>query len=144
MRLKIRHDLTYRFDPPARGVVHTYRLNPRNHDGQHVVDWRIDTDVNCRIKFGEDGFGNLTQAFTADGPLSSIAVSVECKIDTTDTAGFVRGAVERFPPQLYLRTTDLTRSSNEMRAFAEDACSQSVGTIAKLHALLPAVCNAVD
>ena len=142
MQFRVRHTLKYRYTPATRGVVHAYRLNPRNYDGQHVSNWQIDVDVNCRMKFGEDGFGNLTQSFSAEGLIDAMTVSVECDIDTHDTSGVVSHAVERFPPELYLRSTPLTRMSDELRRFAEDSCLIKTEPLAKLHALLPAVCNA--
>ena len=39
----------YRYDAPANGVIQTLRLTPRNHDGQYVVDWRIDVSEDCRL-----------------------------------------------------------------------------------------------
>ena len=143
MRIKIRHDMFQRFEPAVRGLIQSCRLNPRNFDGQYVKDWRIDVDADCRLKFGEDGFGNLTQTFSIDGPVADVPVSVEFKVDTTDTAGIVRGAVERFPAELFLRATPLTLASEDMRAFADAACSGKGEPLAKLHALLPAVCDAL-
>ena len=44
--------------------------------------------------------------FSAEGPLSELRVLVEGEVDTQDTGGVVRGAIERFPPSLFLRETD--------------------------------------
>ena len=74
------------------------RLTPRNHDGQYVARWRIDVSTDCRLDQHEDAFGNITHAFTADGPFSELSVLVEGEVETRDTQGIVRGAVERFPP----------------------------------------------
>ena len=47
MRIQISHETVYRYETPAAGVIQTLRLTPRNHDGQYVVDWRIDVSENC-------------------------------------------------------------------------------------------------
>jgi transglutaminase-like putative cysteine protease len=49
----------------------------------------------------------------------------------------VRGAVERFPPGIFLRDTDLTRADAALHDFA-DAIS-GAGTLDRLHALMSAV-----
>ena len=49
------------------------RLTPRNHDGQYVARWRIDVSADCRLDQHEDAFGNITHAFTAEGPFSELA-----------------------------------------------------------------------
>ncbi len=108
MRLRISHLTTYRYATPAASVIQMLRLTPRNHDGQYVARWRIDVSTDCRLDQHEDAFGNITHAFTADGPFSELSVLVEGEVETRDTQGIVRGAVERFPPTLFLRETALT------------------------------------
>lgn len=143
MFIRIHHERTWRFDPAARGVLRSCRLNPRNFDGQHVMNWRMDVNVDCHMKFSEDGFGNLVQSFSVDGPVTELGVAIECSVDTFDTHGVVRGAVERFPPELYLRPTALTQASNDLRVFARDVCAGIDEPFAKAHALLPSICNAI-
>ena len=66
MRIRISHETRYRYDTPPTGVIQTLRLTPRNHDGQFVVDWRIDVSADCRLDEHEDAFGNITHTFTAE------------------------------------------------------------------------------
>jgi len=108
MRIRISHLTSYRYETPAAGVIQMLRLTPRNHDGQYVAHWRIDVSTDCRLDQHEDAFGNITHAFTAEGPFGELTVAVEGEVETRDTQGVVRGAVERFPPSLYLRETPLT------------------------------------
>jgi transglutaminase-like putative cysteine protease len=42
-------------------------------------------------------------------------------VETRDTQGIVRGAVERFPPSLYLRETPLTAADDAIAQFAASA-----------------------
>src|SRR6266567_69753 len=95
MRIRISHLTTYRYHTPATSVIQMLRLTPRNHDGQYVARWRIDVSADCRLDQHEDAFGKLK-------------VLVEGEVETRDTEGVVRGAVERFPPSLFLRETELT------------------------------------
>src|SRR3954467_9763839 len=118
MRLRIPPLPTYRNSPPATSAIQVLRLTPRNHDGQHVIDWRIDVSSDCRLDQHEDAFGNIAHAFTADGPLDELNVLVEGEVETRDTNGVVLGAVERFPPSLYLRETALTQPDEAIAALA--------------------------
>jgi len=118
MRIRISHLTSYRYRMPATGVIQMLRLTPRDHDGQYVCRWRIDVSTDCRLDRHEDAFGNITHAFTADGPLSELAILVEGEVETRDTQGIVRDAVERFPPSLYLRETALTTADAEIAGFA--------------------------
>lgn len=140
MRLKIRHRTAYSFAEPASAVIQTLRMTPRSHDAQHVVRWRLDVDRNCRLRTAEDAFGNHTHIFAVDGPIDSLSVLIEGEIDTQDTGGVVSGAVERFPPELYLRETDLTAPDLEIAAFAEEVARRARSDVLQtLHDLLAAV-----
>lgn len=140
MRIRIRHQTTYRYEAPPSSVIQVLRLTPRNHEGQYVVDWRIDMTADSRLSCHEDAFGNLVHTFTADGPISEIAIQVEGDVETQDTSGIIRGGVERFPPSLFLRETPLTAPDAAIRAFAhtlpEAAGGKSDGDILKLLHLL--------
>ena len=52
---------------------------------------------------------------------AELKVLVEGEVETRDTEGIVRGAVERFPPSLFLRETALTQPDDAIVAFAQDA-----------------------
>ncbi|HZP74978.1 MAG TPA: transglutaminase family protein [Pseudolabrys sp.] len=121
MRIRISHTTEYHYDVPPTGVIQVLRLTPRNHEGQYVVDWRIDLSQDCRLHPYEDAFGNITHSFTAEGPFDTLQVTVDGVVETQDTHGVVRGAIERFPPAMFLRDTDLTRADAAIVAFAEEA-----------------------
>jgi transglutaminase-like putative cysteine protease len=136
MRIRVSHLTTYRYETPATGVIQVLRLTPRNHDGQFVARWRIDVSTDCRLDQHEDAFGNITHAFTAEGPFGELAVTVEGEVETRDTQGIVRGAVERFPPSLYLRETALTCPDADIAAFAAACREEAHGNVLELLHLL--------
>jgi transglutaminase-like putative cysteine protease len=140
MRIRISHATTYAYDAPPTGVTQLLRLTPRDHDGQHVVSWRIDLSEDCLLHQHEDAFGNITHSFTADGPFNKLKVEVAGEVDTQDTDGLVSGAIERFPPQLYLRETSLTQTDATIIDFAQATRAATDGdTLILLHALLTAL-----
>ena len=140
MRIRISHATSYAYDTPPTGVTQLLRLTPRDHDGQHVVSWRIDLSEDCLLHQHEDAFGNITHSFTAEGPFNKLTVEVAGEVDTQDTDGLVSGAVERFPPQLYLRETSLTQTDAAIIDFAQATRAATNGdTLILLHALLTAL-----
>ncbi|RDV05315.1 transglutaminase family protein [Undibacter mobilis] len=137
MRIRIAHTTSYHYDAPPKSVTQVLRLTPRNHDGQYVVNWRIDLSRDCQLHQREGAFGNISHVFTADGPFDELTVMVEGEIDTQDTSGVIRGTVERFPPALYLRDTQLTEADAAIIAFAEETRAEAGGdTLTLLHALM--------
>lgn len=136
MRLKIAHTTTYRYEPPASGVIQILRMTPGSHDGQYVANWQIDVSTDSRLDVHEDAFGNITHVLT-HGAISDLTISVEGLVETHDTGGVLRGTGERFPPSLFLRATPLTGVNPAMANFANDLRVEAGGdTLGFLHALL--------
>jgi transglutaminase-like putative cysteine protease len=137
MRLKIRHETHYGYGRPAMSAVQILRLTPRSHDGQFVRRWRVEIDADCRLHRSDDSFGNITHTFTVDGPVQSMRIVAEGEVDTSDTGGFLKGTVERFPLGLWLRDTALTRVEPELRQYARLVAGGEGGDrLATLHALM--------
>src|SRR5262249_39822918 len=64
-------------------------------------------------------------------------VTVDGEVETQPTDGVIRGAIERFPPSLYLRETPLTRLDGAIADFARDVRGSGADdTLAVLHRLL--------
>ncbi len=140
MRIRLRHEIVRVYEPAAQSVIQLLRVTPRNHEGQHVYDWRIDLDRSARLVQSEDAFGNLTHTFTVDGPLEAMTIVVEGEVETQDTAGIVRAAIERLPPALFLRQTETTRPSPAIVELAETIrASEGGDCLSELHALLASV-----
>jgi transglutaminase-like putative cysteine protease len=137
MLIRVSHLTSYRYDTPASSVTQILRLTPRNHDGQFVMKWSLDTSGDCRVEQHEDAFGNITHAFAADGPFESFKVLIEGEVETRDTQGIVRGAVERFPPTLFLRETALTQPDEAISGFATEMRTRTGDDVLKvLHLIL--------
>jgi transglutaminase-like putative cysteine protease len=136
MRIRVSHNTRYCYDTPPASVTQILRLTPRNHDGQYVVGWRIELSEDCLLHKHEDAFGNITHSFTAEGPYNELSIAVDGEVETHDTNSVVRGAVERFPPNLFLRETALTQPDAAIIDLANSARG-SVGseTLPLLHTL---------
>lgn len=125
MRLRVQHDTVYTYDSPATRAIEILRLTPRGHDGQFVVNWRIDIDRDCRLEATNDPFGNKIHSFTVEGPLDSLTITASGEVETFDTNGVVSGQMERFPPVLFLRDTPLTAADAAIRALAKSAAGEA-------------------
>jgi transglutaminase-like putative cysteine protease len=137
MRIRVSHETVYHYAEPPKGVIQTLRMTPRNHDGQYVVDWRIDVAADCRLDAQEDAFGNVTHTFSVDGPLESLRILVEGEVETQDTHGMMHGTIEHFPPSMFLRSTPLTMPDAAIVACANDVRAGADGNaLGLLHALL--------
>jgi len=136
MRIRIDHRTTYRYDAPASSLVQALRVTPGEHGGQHLIDWRVDADIDGSFRESRDAFGNRVTMFYADGPVTEMSVIVTGLADVTDTAGVIL-AEEALPAAVYLRTTELTRSDPALAGFAERFAHEA--PLAAMHGLCAAI-----
>lgn len=139
MRIRVVHETVYRYEQPARGLIQSLRLTPRDHDGQHVRHWRIEPSRDGRLGAREDGLGNVVHLFACEGPVDGLTLRVSGEVDTHDTGGVVRGTVERAPEVYYLRETGLTAADAAIKVFADEAAGGAADPLDALHRLLAAV-----
>ncbi len=144
MRIRISHSIAYAYAEPVRQLRQVLRLTPRDHDGQHVMSWRIEPNIDGRLRTGQDPFGNLVHDFSADGPIENYAIAINGMVETVDLAGVIRGVVEKVPPAVFMRDTRLTEPSAALREFTDKAGSQGGSDLSRLHALMEAVHDHVD
>ena len=139
MRIRISHTISYDYAEPARHITQILRLTPRDHDGQHVMSWRIEPSVDGRLRTTQDAHGNIVHSFYAEGPISSLAIRIDGLIETIDLAGVVRGGLERVPCEVYRRDTLLTGPDEALRRFADEAAAGAGTPLSQMHALMAAV-----
>ncbi|MGH7125791.1 MAG: transglutaminase N-terminal domain-containing protein, partial [Stellaceae bacterium] len=108
MRLRVQHQTVYRYEKPIPYSIQTLRVSPRPYEGCAVLSWSVRGEGRRELPSLIDGFGNLTHCHTVTRPHAEMALSVEGEVETTDTAGVVRGAHEPLPPLFFLRETPLT------------------------------------
>jgi transglutaminase-like putative cysteine protease len=146
MRLSVRHATLYKYDQPMRFVTQSHRLTPAGSAGQNVVNWEVAVKG---AEFGADfidGAGDRITTMTVPGPIDHVEILVRGLIETTDTAGVLRGHRETVSPRVYLQRTPPTTPN---RAFAGllDAARGSVdpGDVLGLaHALSGAIEEAIE
>jgi transglutaminase-like putative cysteine protease len=139
MRLRVTHETTYTYRTPANSVTQLLHMEPRGHDGQFVVEWRVEIDHDSRLWLATDAFGNNVHSFTLAGPVSSLTITAAGEVETDDTNGVVRGQIERFSPTVFLRETALTKCDGKLRRFADKIAAAEAEPIPRLHALNAAI-----
>nr|WP_314437732.1 transglutaminase family protein [uncultured Brevundimonas sp.] len=119
MRIRIDHSTRYSYARPARFIVQMLRLTPRSCESQQVGDWRIETDVDTRLRRSEDAFGNIVHSLYTERPTDALTIRVMGEVSTVDTGGVIRGQYERLSPIVFLRDTPLTRADAAILDFAQ-------------------------
>jgi transglutaminase-like putative cysteine protease len=118
MRIRVRHLTEYTYDGAADCVIQALRVTPGDHDGQKVLNWRIDVDVDGVLRQSSDPFGNVLHLFYAETGVRALTVRVTGEVEVLETAGVVRGAAEPLEPALFLRNTPLTAPDAALAAWA--------------------------
>jgi transglutaminase-like putative cysteine protease len=139
MRIGVTHQTSYSYPEPVRAIHQVLRLSPRDHEGQIVENWRVSLSLDGRLRVEEDSFGNIVHKFEAESQVTELAITAEGVVQTTDTAGVLRGIPERVPPDVFLRMTPLTQPSDAMAVFATESIAGLSDPLGQLHALLAAL-----
>jgi transglutaminase-like putative cysteine protease len=142
VRIRIDHATRYDYAQPARFIIQSLRLTPRSTDGQQVRDWRIETDVDARLRRSEDGFGNIVHSLYTESPAAALTIRVTGEVVTADTGGVLRGVRERLSPLVFLRETPLTQADAALRDFAATAAGEG-SSLDRLHRLMGAIAERV-
>lgn len=137
MRIRIDHSTRYAYARPARFIVQMLRLTPKSCESQQVRDWRIETDVDARLRRGEDAFGNVVHSLYTERPTDALTIRVTGEVATVDTGGVIRGQNERLPPTVYLRDTPLTHADGGIVDFARTIPEGE--TLDRMHRLMGAI-----
>jgi transglutaminase-like putative cysteine protease len=139
MRARIQYSLQIDFAEPARALTQALRLTPRDFDSQHVLDWSVGVDPDVRMRKSTDTFGNFVQTCSHDGPLERLSFFAGGEVETSDTAGVVRGSTEKFPLDVYLREVEATHADARLQEFTRDTLGSETEPLARMHLLLDAL-----
>lgn len=141
MRLRIRHDITARYDEPVLLANRSLHMCPRTFDGQYVRAWHLDIVGDCRQTRSMDAFGNIVHDFAVVGPISELALIAEGEVEVDDSAGVLQGApLDRLPPEVFLRDTGATETTPAVVAFADKIRAASDGSALDLcHRLMGSI-----
>ena len=135
MRIEINHTTVYRYAEPPRRLLQLLRLTPSNFVGQSVLEWRVDVDCDARLREGRDGYGNVTHMLYVEQPTQQLSVSVSGLVLTENHSGMVRGLTGDLPPEVFLRSTELTAAGPNLRGFAFELGQSKRSTLDILHEL---------
>lgn len=145
MRLSVRHGTVYQFETPIRFVAQSHRLTPVSTGCQRVVSWSVAADGAVFGAAFTDGAGDAVNTMTVQGPVTRIEIVVEGVVETTDTAGVLRGQREVVQPLVYLQPTSFIKPNRllvELRDAALDGADD--GRLDRAHRLSAAVADAIE
>lgn len=137
MRIRIDHSTRYAYARPARFIVQMLRLTPKSCEGQQVRDWRIETDVDARLRRSEDAFGNIVHSLYTERPTNALTIRVTGEVSTVNTGGVVSGQAERLSPVVFLRETPMTKADGGIVDFARSI--EQAPTLNRMHRLMAAL-----
>jgi transglutaminase-like putative cysteine protease len=142
MHIRIRHRTSYRYTAPIEYAIQLLRLTPSEHAGQRVRRWNVYEVGRAGLPVCDDGYGNVVHLLTLNRAHQEAVVVAEGEVETIDTHGILRGAVERFPTGYYLRSTPATRPDERLVSLAEQVRSIR-DPVDRLHRLMAATLASV-
>jgi transglutaminase-like putative cysteine protease len=141
MRIRVSHETKLTFSAPARALHLALRMTPRSFESQYVLRWRVGVDLDVGLKPREDAFGSVVHSLSWHRPVEAVTVAASGEIETSDSVGVVRGAVDPLPAPMYLRDSPLAHANAALREFAQAIVGAD--PLDRLHRLMAAVHTAL-
>ena len=140
MRLTIRHETSFEYQPQAPQVALRLKLFPAACRPQTPVEWRVSVNGDPVEPMLTDAWGDGETLWSSKAPVGEVKVVTEGVVETEDRAGVV-GKLGRGRPVVFCRTTSLTEPSEGLAELARGVAGDD--RLAALHALNEAVADAV-
>ncbi len=142
MRIRVTHTTRYRYDQNVSYTAQLIRLHPRSHQGQQVISWRVTGGDARPLPSTYDGYGNILHMLTRDQMHDAASIISGGEVETSDTSGIVKGAVETLPCIYFLRQTQYTQPDAAILALAQ-AAAGGFDAIERLHQLMARIRESV-
>lgn len=144
MRLSIRHTTRYRFETPVIHALQRLRLEPKETQGQKIVDWRMGYENAHEELTYEDQHHNRTTLVAVEPGAQQVTITCEGSVDTSDHAGVIGQHAGHLPLWSFRGQTALTRPGEKMRGLVASLDPQDDNRIDTLHSLSAAILDAVE
>lgn len=142
MHLSIQHRTHYEYDPaPVRAALRL-RLFPPATDAQNPVEWRVTVNGSEVLPLLTDASGDLLAQWHSHEAISEIEILAEGTVETTDTAGVLKGIDAMMPSGVLLRETPLTEPNETIEALANAAEGETA--LGRLHSLSEMIHKAIE
>ncbi len=135
MRLRIVHESTLVYDPAVSHAIFALRQTPNTDNAQFVRSWRIDVSLDCWLDRVADSFGNTVCTFSLKGPIDEVKITAVGDIDVDNTHGVFKERSNRLPPEFFLRGSDLTEPTPDLREIAAQIFAENATGLGRAHAL---------
>ena len=143
MRLSIRHETVYRYDPPPSQLTLRVRLFAVDNAMQRVEAWSVRVNGAEIAPMLTNSFGDREALWRAPEATGQVEVAVEGRVETEDRAGML-GRWPPHRPAVFLRYSPLTGPDSGIAGFAQTVAEASDGLLPMLHNLNEAVADAVE
>lgn len=140
MRLTIRHETAYTYQPAAPRAALRLKMYPAACGVQTPEDWMVSVNGEPIGPLFNDAWGDGEGLWFSKEPVGEVAVVAEGTIKTIGAAGVV-GQLGRGRPAVFLRETPLTRPDDALGELA--GAVEGETPLERLHALNRAAGSAV-
>ena len=140
MRMTIQHVTGHDYDPAPQRIALRLKLFPADTKSQTASGWSVRVNGTEISPMLTNGFGDAEALWFSEPGDQRVEVVAGGTVSTSDTAGVI-GRLGAAPPDLFLRTTPLTRIDADILSLAKAAVGDA--PLNRMHALSAAVHEAM-
>ncbi|MGH1351995.1 MAG: transglutaminase family protein [Methyloligellaceae bacterium] len=142
MLISVKHKTQYSYEEEAAYTIQSLRLTPRSFVGQNIISWKITAPGRDKALMFSDSFGNQVHTITISEPHNKVVIVAEGTVETQDTNGVVNGLNDIAPSSVFLRGTQMTKASSDIRELAGNSLKDD--TLSTLHELNHVILDKVE
>ncbi|MEM6462178.1 MAG: transglutaminase family protein [Pseudomonadota bacterium] len=142
MRLYVRHNSQYKYEPAAKRVSLRLKLFPSVYDGQSVESWAVSVNGDPVHPIYTTGYGDETALWQSSDEVASVDVIAKGTVVTEDRSGVVKRLPNKPPAPIFQMETALTRPDDAIRKLAKESLKSD--ELETVHTLSHAVAEAVE
>jgi transglutaminase-like putative cysteine protease len=144
MRLSIQHITEYQFDQPVHYALQRLKLRPKDGAGQEICHWQLSVDGGKVEAELDDPHNNHVTLISVDEGRTSITVSCQGQIETSDNHGILGRHRSYVPLWAYCRPTRLTTAGRGVQKLLGGLDRGQADKLDLLHQLSAHILDAVE
>jgi transglutaminase-like putative cysteine protease len=144
MKLSIQHITEYHFDKPVFYALQRLKLRPKDGAGQTILNWQLMVDGGKVEAEQDDPHNNHVSLMSVTEGRTSITISCQGQIETTDNHGILGRHRSFVPLWAYCRPTRLTTAARGIQKLLSGVDQAQDNKLDLLHQLSAHILSSVS
>ncbi|HNP84710.1 MAG: transglutaminase family protein [Chloroflexi bacterium SZAS-1] len=141
MKLHIEHETVFHYNEPVCEAVGEVRLQPYDHDGQWLINFRLALDPPTGFERITDRFGNAIHCYSVLPPHHQLTITAQSLVETSNTPLLAATAISLLERHEFCTPSKFVPLNDALADFARQHTPSDANAEASAYALMHAIAN---